>query len=211
MGMCLGLTAQGRRWLHGLTMVLGLACAPSLVGCRHEETALQRAIRAHDVAAVRSLLAAGASAGATSAQLESARLSAFTSLEGSETSPSVEVLRILLEDGRPSRWVDASFHIDSERETSAIELAVRSWNPAAVRVMLEAGLTVTSQGTTDALVYAIADGNDEAARLLVEAGASLVARASRSSGPMGGASPLEAARRKGNAALEEYLLARGAR
>lgn len=192
-------------------MVFALAFGVILAGCHREESALQKAIRAHDVAAVRSLLLAGASADATAAQRESAWVSAFTSLERSESSPSVEVLRLLLEEEGPHRLVDASFHIDSERETSAVELAVRSWNPGAVRTMIECGLTVTSQGTTDALVYAIADGNDEAARLLVEAGASLIDRASRGSGPMGGASPLEAARRKGNVALEEYLLSRGAR
>ena len=76
---------------------------------------------------------------------------------------------------------------------------------------IDAGLTVGSQGTTDALVYAIADGNEEAARSLVEAGASSSARASASSGPMGGATPLEAARRKGNAALEDLLTSKGAR
>ncbi len=188
-----------------------MVIASTLAGCGREVTDLEKAIRAHDVAAVRSLIGGAARAEASAAQMESAWLSALTSLERFEGSPSVEILRLLLQQGAPSRWVDASFHIDSERDTSAIELAVRSWNPAAVRAMIEGGLTVTSQGTTDALVYAIADGNDEAARLLVEAGASLVERATLSSGPLGGASPLEAVRRKGNAALEEYLLARGAR
>jgi hypothetical protein len=207
-------SARLPRWLPVLALVLA--------GCRVEETALQRAIKAHDVAAVRRALDGGTSAPASSAsgaQLETARLLTFTSLEGAEESPSVEILRIMLaadpqpvgETANPVRLVDASFLIDSERDTSAIELAVRSWNPAAVRAMVVAGLTVTSQATTDALVYAIADGNDAAARLLIEAGASPTARASRASGPMGGATPLEAARRKRNVGLEEYLVAKGAR
>jgi ankyrin repeat protein len=191
---------------------LSVALVLALVGCRPVATPLQKAIRAHDVAAVRSLLRAGVDD--SPAQIETARVLAFTSLERSGESPSVEVLRLMLAAsparGR-DRLVDASFRIDSERETTAIELAVRSWNAAAVRAMIDAGLTVGSQGTTDALVYAIADGNEEAARSLVEAGASSSARASASSGPMGGATPLEAARRKGNAALEDLLTSKGAR
>jgi hypothetical protein len=203
-----------------------LAAALCASGCQLEETALQKAIKAHDVAAVKTLLEAGAGTGASLAESSSARLLTFSSLEPLEASPSVEVLRIMLAANlqpaavgtakdKPFRLADASFRINCRkspcRDTSAIELAVRSWNPAAVRAMIEAGLTITSQGTTDALVYAIADGNDEAARLLVEAGANLVERASESSGPMGGATPLEAARRKGNAVLEQYLLSKGAR
>jgi hypothetical protein len=198
-----------------LAFVLTLASCEGLA-----ESPLQQAIRQHDVAAVRRLLETGAGTEATFETKVSARELAFSSLEPLPNSPSVEVLRLMLaanpqplrvgagsESGRAAahRLVDATFAAACSRrpcgDVAAIELVVRSWNPDAVQVMLDAGLTVTSQGTTDALVYAIADGNDAAARLLLEAGADPDKASTGRSGPEGGSTAREAARKKGNQAL----------
>jgi ankyrin repeat protein len=207
------------RRLPGLVFAGVVACA--LTSCEgRAETPLQTAIRAHDTAAVRLLLAQGAGSGASFETKVSARELAFTSLEPAAESPSVEVLRLMLAANpqpkrlgtaaaREDRLVDASFAAACSRrpcgDVSAIELVVRSWNPAAVQAMLDAGLTVSSQGTTDALVYAIADGNDAAARLLLQAGADPDQASTGRSGPEGGSTARQAARKKGSQALLELM------
>ena len=193
-----------------------MLAAVALAGCQISETPLQLAVKARDLATVKALLEAGADTHATSLrEMSSARLLAFNGLDSSPDSPAVDVLRLMLSH-EGSRLADERFSLNCRktpcRSVSAVELAIRHWNPGAVSALIEAGLTPRSQGTTDALVYALADGNDEGARLLVEAGADLNGRASSGSGPMEGSSPLEAARNRtaGSPEMVPYLLSKGA-
>ena len=64
---------------------------------------------------------------------------------------------------------------------------------------------------TNALVYAIAEDDEPMARLLIEAGADVNGWSQPGGNRFGEVSVLEAARRRENAALIEYLLYKGAR
>lgn len=117
------------------------------------ETALQRAIRAHDVAGAQRALDSGA---------------------------------------------------------APVEYLARQRSVEAVQVLLDAGLDRESQGVTNALVYAIAEDDSAMAHLLIDAGARLDTPADEGGSRFGAVTPLEAARRKGNAALVETLQAKNA-
>jgi ankyrin repeat protein len=210
-----------RRPLVHLALPLALGAA----GCGlFSETPLQKAVKAHDAAAVERLLAAGARAGASFAEAASARELAFSQADPGNAQ-ALEVLRLFLAaNPRAVRvgasappapaLVNASFSNHCTRgpcgRTSAIEIVVRIRNLEAVKLMLASGLDLRSQGVTDAVVYALAETNDEAAKLLVSAGADPNAVASGGN-RYGKVTALEAARRRGNAAMAAWLESRGAR
>ena len=188
----------------------GLALVVSAVSCGGE-TPLQKAVKEHDAEAVERLLAESASTGRTLREPETAFELALADASSGE-GPGLEIVRLFL--AADPRSVDAVFRNSCRSgpcgDTSAIEIAVRVWNLDAVKLMIASGLTVSSQGTTDAVVYAVAEGNDETAKRLIEAGADPNGVASGGN-RFGEISALEAAKRRENAAMVDWLVARGAR
>ena len=198
--------SAGRR-LAPILALLAISCACG----RISESPLQKAIQAHDLPEVERLLSAGAYIGPTLAESSSASKLAVSHADAGNAA-ALEILRRFVAI-RPTLPNDEYSNPCTQRNcgtTSAIEIAVRNWNLEAVELFVASGLDLRSQGTTDAVVYGIAEGNDEAAMFLVEAGADPSARASGGN-RFGEVTPLEAARKKENAALVDWLLARGAR
>lgn len=200
-----------RRWFLSIAMVALLAdCASRL------EVALQKAIAAHDLAAVRQLLLEARQ------QNEPIGHEVYrTALESVETfvPASVEILRLVLEANPQRRSInggpqpkpaDATFSSrrpNSRATLSAVEIVTMKRSGEAVRVLLDAGLTVPSDGAHNALVYAIWNRIDGVPELLIAAGADVNAK-----GRLGPTyTPLEAAREVEDQRMIDYLRSKGAR
>lgn len=188
----------------------------ALAGCGALfETALQRAIKAHDAAAVERLLAAGTSLGSSWAELTPPGKLAIAQI--SAASPeSVEILRLLVA-AEPERaaFLHQTYSLNCRKTPcyapSTVEHVARHRSVEAVQVLIDAGLDLKSQGVANALVYAIAEDDEPMARLLVDAGADVNGWAKAGGSQFGEISVLDAARRKENTALVDYLQAKGAR
>ena len=190
--------------------LLGLAaCGPLF------ETDLQNAVKPNDAEAVERLLAAGASLGSSWSELMPPAKLAIVNLSASSPE-SVEILRPLVA-AAPDRsaFLHQTFSLNCRRSPcyapSTVEYVARQRSVEAVQVLIDAGLDLRSQGVTNALVYAIAEDDEPMARFLVEAGADVNGWAKPGSNRLGEMSVLDAARRKENAALVDYLIAKGAR
>ena len=189
---------------------------PALTACGPvRETELQKAVKSNDAAAVERLLAAGASLGSSWAELTPPGKLAITQI--SAASPeSVEILRLLVA-AEPERaaFLHQTYSLNCRKTPcyapSTVEHVARHRSVEAVQVLIDAGLDLKSQGVTNALVYAIAEDDEPMARLLVEAGADVNGWAKAGGSQFGEISVLAAARRKENAALVDYLQAKGAR
>jgi ankyrin repeat protein len=191
--------------------LLGLAgCGPIF------ETELQKAVQANDAAEVKRLLAAGASLGGSWAELTPPGRLAL--LHASDAPPdSTEILRLLIAaQPDPGAFLHQTFSVNCRKSPcyapAPVEFVARQRRVEAVQILIDAGLDLRSQGVTNALVYAIAEDDEPMARFLVEAGADVnglsTAHGNRFIHPI---SLLDAARRKENGALIEYLQARGAK
>jgi hypothetical protein len=202
----------GRRVRLGLL----LAALSSVGGCGpFRETELQRAIQAHDVAGVHRALDSGAAF--TSSWLNLTPPGRLAILRTSSFAPdSIEVLRLVVA-AAPDRSVllHEAFAVGCPNSpcyrAAPVEYLARQRSVEAVRVLLDAGLDRESQGVTNALVYAIAEDDGAMASLLIDAGANLGSPATEGGNRFGAVTPLEAARRKGNAALVATLLSRNTR
>lgn len=198
-----------RRILAGLL----LATLASACGCGpFRETELQRAIEAHDVAGVRRALDSGAAL--ASSWLNLVPPGRLAILHTSSFAPdSIEVLRLVVA-AAPDRAVllHEAFAVGCPNSpcyrAAPVEYLARQRSVEAVQVLLDAGLDRKSQGVTNALVYAIAEDDGAMARLLIAAGAKLDLPATEGGNRYGAVTPLEAARRKANAALVEALRAK---
>ena len=198
-----------RRFALVLSLPALTACGPV------RETDLQKAVKSNDAAAVERLLAAGASLGSSWAELAPPGKLAITQI--SAASPeSVEILRLLVA-AEPERaaFLHQTYSLNCRKTPcyapSTVEHVARHRNVEAVQVLIDAGLDLKSQGVTNALVYAIAEDDEPMARLLVEAGADVNGWAKAGGSQFGEISVLDAARRKENTALVDYLQAKGAR
>ena len=191
-----------------LGLFTAIACGPV------RQTGLQRAIKSHDATTVQRLLDAGAPRGNSWAELMApGRLAGATV---STSSPeSVEILRLLVA-AEPDRstFLHQTFYLNCKRSPcyapSTVEHVARQRSVEAVRVLIDAGLDLRSQGVTNALVYAIAEDDEPVARLLIEAGADVNGWSQAGGNRFGEVSVIEAARRKENAAMVSYLVAKGA-
>ncbi len=179
------------------------------------ETELQRSIKAHDAAAVERLLAAGVSLGSSWSELLPPGKLAIVHVSASSPE-SVEILRLLVAAApdRPA-FLHQTFSLNCRRTPcyapTTAEHVARQRSVEALKVLIDAGLDLRSQGVTNALVYAIAEDDEPMARLLIEAGADVNGWSKAGGNRFGEVSVLEAARRRENAALIEYLLYKGAR
>lgn len=203
-------------WNIQLGLLLAAISAVAFVGgCGpFRETELQRAIQVHDVAGVQRALDSGAAL--TSSWLNLIPPGRLAILRTSSFEPdSIEVLQLVVA-AAPDRSVliHEAFadgcHNSPCYRAAPVEYLTRQRSVEAVQVLLDAGLDRESQGVTNALVYAIAEDDGAMARLLIDAGANLLTSAEEGGNRFGAVTPLEAARRKGNAALVEILQAKGA-
>jgi hypothetical protein len=201
----------------------GLAIAGCVISPK--ETDLQRAVKAHDVEAVRKLVATGASLNASFQEVNGPYELALTNLSPSDPR-TVEVLRLMItrmdkafqtregevgvNSGPRNRPADFIFKSNRPRSTaedaqSAVELAIRQWSAEGVKVLIEHGLTIKSESVSDALVAGAGNGCVPALRMLLDAGAD-VNRPDRK-----GDTPLRMARRMRNGEVAALLLGSGAR
>lgn len=197
---------------HRIRLGLLLAAVAFTCGCGpFRETELQKAIRAHDVAGVQRALGSGAALERSWLNLTPPGRLAI--LHTSSYAPdSIEVLRLVVA-AAPDRsvLVHEAFAAGCPNSpcyrAAPVEYLTRQRSVEAVQILIDAGLDLQSQGVTNALVYAIAEDDGAMARLLIEAGADLHGKATEGGNRYGEISPLEAARRKGNTALVDALLA----
>lgn len=187
----------------------------TLSGCwAFLETDLQKAIESHDAATVKRLLDAGAPLARSWSELVPPERLAIVKLEGT-VPESIEILRLLVAaTADPRAFVHQDFYTNCKRgpcySPTTVEHVARSRSVEAVQVLIDAGLDLRSQGVTNALVYAIAEDDEAMPRFLVAAGADVNGWAKSGSNYYGVVSVLEAARRKKNQALVDFLVAKGA-
>jgi len=192
-----------------------IAAIAGLGGCgAFRETALQKAIRAHDVVGVQRALDSGAALERSWLNLTPPGRMAILSTS-SYAPDSIEVLRLVIAATTDrSRLIHEPFAVGCPNSpcyrAAPVEYLARQRSVEAVQVLLDAGLDRESQGVANALVYAIAEDDSAMARLLIDAGARLDTPADEGGNRFGAVTPLEAARRKGNAALVETLQAKNA-
>ena len=198
----------------------------ALAGCgiQRAESDLQRAIKAHDAAAVQRLLAAGAPLGASMAEPRGPYELALWNLTPGEPS-TLEILQLVIarEESRASsgegqigfatpreRPANATFRSGggsgkTRTETSAVEIAARRCSPEGVTSLIQHGLTISGRAVSDGLVSAAANGCLTVIERLLDAGAGVNGRDQHAD------APLAMARRVRNGAVAAYLLGRGAR
>ena len=193
----------------GLSAGMLAACGPLF------ETELQKAIKSSDAAAVERLLAAGASLESSWSELLPPGKLAIVHL--SAASPeSVRILRSIVATAPDrSAFLHQTFSLHCRRTpcyaAATVEHVARQRSVEAVQVLMDAGLDLRSPGVTNALVHAIAEDDEPMARFLIEAGADVNGWSKAGGNRFGEVSVLEAARRKENAALVDYLIGKGAR
>jgi len=194
-----------------LTTALAVtACGP------YRETELQKAVKAHDATAVKRLLEAGAPLESSWAELLPPGRLAIVNVTPHEPE-SIEVLRLLTAAApNVDEFLHQSFSLNCRKtpchRPTTVEHVSRHRSIEAVQVLIDAGLNLRTQGVTNALVYAIAEDDDAMARFFVEAGAAVDGWADAQSNRfVDSISVLEAARRKENVALVDWLVAKGAR
>jgi uncharacterized protein len=214
----------GRQTWPAVTLLAaGLVSAACVISPK--ETDLQRAVKAHDVEAVRKLLDSGASLNASFQDANGPYELALTNLAPSDPR-TVEVLRLMItrmdkafktKEGavgvttaprnRPADFVFKSNRPGSTAQDaqSAVELAIRQWSADGVKVLVEHGLTIKSESVSDALVAGAGNGCMPALRVLLDAGAD-VNRPDRK-----GDTALRMARRMRNGEVAALLLGHGAR
>jgi hypothetical protein len=199
-----------------IALLMGGCLVVALVYGDRPNAALEAPIAAHDLAAVRRLIAGGGAA---------ARVGVFeVERAAAALTPgdprSVEILRLILEQptASPTPLVGGGAPLPanltltqrsasggSSSSTSPAELAARQWSADGLRVLLELGLDVRSVAVSGALVHAASNGCEACITVLLDAGADVNGRDRH------GDTALAMARRVGNTAIVNLLTARGAR
>jgi ankyrin repeat protein len=212
------------RLVRGIGIALGVLCASSSLTA--DGSGLLDAVRAGNVAAVRSLLKSGADPNQAAADGSTAvhwavhgdNLTMLNALLAAGAKPDgvtryrIAPLTLAAQNGNAAiveRLLAAGANPDtaSEEGQTALMTAARNGNVAAVRALLkrgaQVGLAESFRGQT-ALMFAAGEGNTDAVRLLLEFGAK------RDDRSKGGYTPLLFAVRNNRYETVTFLLAQGA-
>jgi uncharacterized protein len=152
-------------------------------------TALMKAVRKDDVAAVKGLIAAGVNVSEPDANGDAPLVMA--AYEG-----HTEIVRLLLEAGADVTAVDPGM------KATALHAAAYAGRTDAARLLIEHGVEIDRQGPKNgytALHDAIWQNNIQTARVLIEAGSNLALESHA------GETPLQFARTKGRQEIAEMI------
>lgn len=144
--------------LAGRSAIVVLACAVAGCSTSVRETRLQKAIKAHDVAGVRTLLDSGAKLGNSLGEPKAAWELSLRNLSPSDPR-TLEIARLVLDHSPAPAPVHAVISIPARNKgqttyTSPVEIAAQQWSPEGVRLLLDHGLNINGQGAAGALVHA---------------------------------------------------------
>jgi hypothetical protein len=160
--------------LHGARALLAVCLAGASAGCTVRETDLQKTIPAHDVEAVKRLLASGADLGASVANHQDAWELALQNLDPSDPR-TIEIARLVLRalPGQPPP-ANMRFSVPSRnrssRDTFPAIIAARQWSPDGMRLLLDNGLDLGGLPVRDAFTAAAGNGCEPIIRMLLDAG-----------------------------------------
>lgn len=200
----------------GIALLMGGCFVVGMIYGTRPNAALEAPIAAHDLDTVRRLVAAGGKDGQVGPD-EVAR-AAFALTPGDPRS--VEVFRFILQQPTASPQpllggtspTPANMTVSVRLTTSGpsallspAEIAARQWSADGLRVLVELGFDVKSEAAADALVRAASNGCEACITVLLDAGADVNGRDRHRD------TALAMARRVGNTAIADLLVARGAR